>query len=59
MTTTKISYGTYEITENGRTFQVDYDDELNEWKIYEGYDNWWETVTLLRDAKEYIKELVK
>ena len=57
MTTSKIATGTYEIKESGRVFTVSYSESLNEWKIYEG-ENWWETVPRLKDAKDYIKEMV-
>ena len=58
MKTTRIAQGTYRIESAGRIFSVVLSEQLNEWKIYEG-ENWWETVPRLRDAKEYIKELVK
>ena len=50
----RIASGTYEITLNGRTFDVSYSENLKEWKIYENGE-WWETTSTLKDAKEYIR----
>ena len=55
MPTTRIATGTYKIEKNGRTFDVEYSECLNEWKISEDGE-WWETVPRLKDAKEWIRK---
>ena len=58
MKTTKISTGTYHVTENGTTYRVV--NTENGWTVSEGTDHttdtWWETLPTFRDAKEWVAD---